>query len=361
MGKTFCGNAMKINFLLPCFGTRPLGGFRIVYQYANKFAEKGHNVSIIYASGRENKLLFFAMRFIVLFLKDVFPLHKSIRKSYVFKLNNNTIPNADATVATACTTAVALNSCSESKGKRIYLIQHYETWSMPLDMLNETWRYKNMKKIVISKYLKDIGENLGVFDTTYIPNSIDCNLFRLTKDISNRKYNVSMMYSDQEIKGSKYGLQAVEMLKKKYPDFSVVFFGVKSKSKEIPKWIDYIKNPSQEFLVNNIYNNSSIYLCSSVSEGWGLPPMEAMACGASVVTTDNGGISDFCINGENALICEVKKPEQMAECIERIYSNADLHAFLVKRGLEKVKEFSLDNFFKLWETLFIKNENEKIN
>jgi Glycosyltransferase len=333
---------MKINFLLPCFGTRPLGGFRIVYQYANKLVDKGHKISIIYASGKENKFLFLAMRLVILFIKDVFPLHKSIRKLYVFKLNNNTIPSADITIATACTTAVALNSCSESKGKRIYLIQGYETWSTPRDILNETWRYKNMKKIVISKYLKTIGENLGIFDTTYIPNSIDCSLFRLTKNIAYRKYNVAMMYSDQEIKGSKYGLQAVEILKKKYPDFKVIFFGVKSRDKEIPKWIDYIKNPSQEFLVNDIYNNSSIYLCSSISEGWGLPPMEAMACGAAVVTTRNGGVDDFCVNGETALMCEVKKTEQMVECIEKIYLNAELHASLVKCGLEKVEEFSFE-------------------
>ncbi|MCL2259848.1 MAG: glycosyltransferase family 4 protein [Fibromonadales bacterium] len=339
---------MKINFLLPCFGTRPLGGFRIVYQYANKLAENGHKVSIIYASGRESRFLFLIMRFIILFIKDIFPLHKSIRKLYVFKLNDNTIPNADVTIATACTTAVALESCNASKGKRIYLIQHYEDWSMPPAMLNETWRYKDMKKIVISKYLKEIGANLGVFDTVYIPNPIDCDLFKLTKDVRNRTYNIAMMYSDQEIKGSIYGLQAIEIIKKKYPNFKAIFFGTKSRDKNIPKWIDYIKNPSQEFLVNDIYNNSSIYLCSSVSEGWGLPPMEAMACGTAVVTTQNGGISEFCLNGENALICDIKKPEQMAKCIERIYLDWNLHNLLTKNGLEKIKEFSLDRSFKLF-------------
>jgi glycosyltransferase involved in cell wall biosynthesis len=354
MGKTFCGNFMKINFLMPCFGTSPLGGFRIVYQYANIFAEKGCEVSIIYASGRKNKLIFFAMRLIILFIRDVFPLHKSIKKRYVFALNSNVIPNADITVATACTTAASLELCPASKGKKIYFIQHYETWSMPQALLNETWRYNDMKKIVISQYLKAIGENLGVFDTVYIPNPIDCNLFKLTKDIRNRKYNAAMLYSSQEFKGSKYGLQAMEILKKKHPDFSAVFFGTKSRGKEIPKWIDYIKNPSQEFLVNDIYNNSSMYLCSSISEGWGLPPMEAMACGAAVVTTQNGGISDFCADGENALICEIKNAEQMAERMERIYLNSNLHASLVKCGLEKAKEFSLDKSFKLLEALCVR-------
>ncbi|MDR3001829.1 MAG: glycosyltransferase family 4 protein [Fibromonadaceae bacterium] len=352
---------MKINFLLPCFGTRPLGGFRIVYQYANKFADKGHEVSIIYASGRESKFLFLARRVITFFVKDAFSLHKSIRKSYVFKLNNNTIPDADITFATACTTAVALNSCSESKGERIYLIQGYETWSMPQDKLNETWRYKDMKKIVISKYLKDIGEQLGVFDTIYIPNSINCDLFRLAKGTNNRKYNIAMMYSEWEVKGSKYGLQAIEIMKKKYPDLRVMFFGIKSRDKKIPKWIDYVKKPSQDFLTNDIYNNSSIYLCSSISEGWGLPPMEAMACGAAVVTTQNGGISDFCIDGENALICEIKNPEQMARNMERIYLNADLHTSLVRNGLEKIKEFSLDRSFELLESLCQKILNSKTN
>jgi glycosyltransferase involved in cell wall biosynthesis len=319
------------------------------------FACKGYEVSIIYASGRENKLfgriIFLAMRLIIPFIKDAFPLHNSIKKRYVFALNSNTIPNADIAVATACTTAASLELCSTSKGKRIYFIQHYETWSMPQNLLDETWRYNDMKKIVISKYLKSIGENLGVFDMVYIPNPIDCDLFRLTKDVRGRKYNVAMMYSNQEIKGSRYGLQALEILKKKHSDFKAVLFGTKSRGREIPKWIDYIKNPSQEFLVNDVYNNSSVYLCSSISEGWGLPPMEAMACGAAVVTTQNGGISDFCADGENAIICEVKNSEQMAECIERIYLNSNLHASLVQCGLEKVKEFSLDKSFKLLEAL----------
>jgi glycosyltransferase involved in cell wall biosynthesis len=355
MGKIFCGNFMKINILLPCFGVRASGGLRIIYQYANKLADKGYEISLIYVSGRESKFLghtiFLAMRLAIPFIKDVFPLHKSIRKSYVFALNNNTIPNADVTIATACATAVALESCSISKGKRIYLIQHYETWSMPQDIVDETWRYKDMKKIVISQHLKTIGENLGVFDTVYIPNPIDCNLFKLTTDIWNRKYNVAMMYSDQEIKGSKHGLQAIEIIKKKYPDFKAVFFGTKSRSKEIPIWIDYVKSPSQEFLVSGIYNNSDIYLCSSITEGWGLPPMEAMACGAAVVTTQNGGISDFCSNEENALICEIGNFEQMAECIERIYLDTDLRNLLARNGLEKIKEFSLDRSFQLLETL----------
>jgi len=347
MGKFIYGIAfMKINILLPNFANRPSGGHRIAYQYANGLVKKGHSVTLVFSSGKRdailNRLSFFAMCILIRFTKKWFKFNSAVKIKYVFNLNEKCIPNADATIATAYQTTLALEKCGINKGKKIYLIQHYETWLAPKEVIDETWKYNDMTKIVISKYLKTIGENLGVFDTVYIPNSIDCNLFKLTKNIQNRKYDLAMMYSNQEIKGCIYGLRAVEIIKKKNPDFNVIFFGIESRSKDIPKWINYVKNPSQEFLANDIYNNSSIYLCSSISEGWSLPPMEAMACGTAVVTTQNGGISDFCIDGENALICEVKNSEQMAKCIEKLYLNINLRDVLVKNGLKKIEEFSFE-------------------
>src|SRR3546814_17960981 len=39
---------MRISFVLPCSGRYPLGGFRIVYEYANRLADRGHQVSIVH-------------------------------------------------------------------------------------------------------------------------------------------------------------------------------------------------------------------------------------------------------------------------------------------------------------------------
>ena len=45
---------MVINFILPHFGLKPTGGFRIVYEYANGLAQKGHIVNIIHPSSTDD-------------------------------------------------------------------------------------------------------------------------------------------------------------------------------------------------------------------------------------------------------------------------------------------------------------------
>ena len=55
-------------------------------------------------------------------------------------------------------------------------------------------------------------------------------------------------------------------------------------------------------LVDEIYNTSRVFLCTSWVEGFGLTNVEAMACGAALVTTDNGGSRDYALHGETALV-----------------------------------------------------------
>jgi glycosyltransferase involved in cell wall biosynthesis len=344
MGKIILqpNSKMKINILLPNFARLPSGGHRIAYQYANGLAEKGHLVNLIFSSGKRNKLLFLAMYILIRFSKKWFKFNSSVKRKYVFSLNENNIPKANATIATAYSTAIVLEKLGADKGKKIYLIQHYEIWLAPKEIIDETWKYNDMTKIVISKWLWGIGKNLGASNMIYIPNFIDEKLFVKKNAHSNRIYDVAMMYSTAEIKGSQYGITALELIKKKFENFSAMLFGSYPRDKTIPQWIDYIEDPSQIFLADSIYNNSKIYLCTSLSEGWGLPPMEAMACGAAVVTTRNGGVDDFCINGETALMCDIENSEQMAECIEKLYLDYALRNALVKNGFKKIEEFSFE-------------------
>src|ERR1700681_4565311 len=40
---------MKITFLMPCYPWSPMGGFRVVYEYANQLVERGHEVTVVHA------------------------------------------------------------------------------------------------------------------------------------------------------------------------------------------------------------------------------------------------------------------------------------------------------------------------
>ena len=85
-------------------------------------------------------------------------------------------------------------------------------------------------------------------------------------------------------------------LHERRPDVEIVGFGARSPDQPLPDWITYHQAPEQSTLVDDLYNGSRIFLCTSTVEGFGLPALEAMACGAALVTTDNGGADDYAVD-----------------------------------------------------------------
>jgi glycosyltransferase involved in cell wall biosynthesis len=76
----------------------------------------------------------------------------------------------------------------------------------------------------------------------------------------------------------------------------------------------------------------------SLYEGFGAPPLEAMACGCPVASSMRHSLAEVC--GDAALELEPEDPAAMAAAIEAITSDVGLRERLVARGLERVKGFS---------------------
>jgi glycosyltransferase involved in cell wall biosynthesis len=75
-----------------------------------------------------------------------------------------------------------------------------------------------------------------------------------------------------------------------------------------PSWptapgMRYVESPDDE-QVNELFNQATVFVQTSVHEGFALPPLEAMATGGAVVCTDAHGNRDFCVDGENCLMPE---------------------------------------------------------
>lgn len=347
---------MKVNFLLPHFGVKPSGGFKIAYQYANYLVDNGYEVNIVHTSSADKGIpkykenIKYFKSYVRLFIEKNkwFIFDKRINLLYIPSLSNKNIPDADVTVATAWQTAEALERLSVTKGSKLYLIQHYEIWNGSKENVDATWKY-DMHKIVISKWLMDIAKEMGVNKVTHIPNALDHNKFKIINEVKNRKLVISMMYSDVDWKGAEDGFNALEIVKEKYPEIKIKFFGKCSKPNKLPGWIEYYKNPIQKVLIEEIYNKSAIFLCPSWYEGWGLPPMEAMACGCAVVTTDNGGVRDFAIDKKTALVCEVKNINEISAAILKLIEDETFRINLAMKGNEHVKNFKWEKSFAMFE------------
>jgi len=90
--------------------------------------------------------------------------------------------------------------------------------------------------------------------------------------------------------------------------------------------------------LRSLYQRCALFVYPSHFEGFGLPPLEAMACGAPVVTTTGGAIPE--VVGDAAEIVRPGMPDDLSAAIRRVLSSAKRRSELVGRGHERVRQFS---------------------
>ena len=352
-----------ITFIFPHPVDDPTGGYKVVYEYANRLVADGHRVNIVYSGSLfwRKKSLYFKLtnciRYIQMLLKGYgcrkwFNLDKRVKEHLTFSLNYRHVPKSDIYICTSPYTAMyAKDYPTESK---YYLIQGYENWGAVTDeMLRETYHYP-LKKIVISRWLQEIIENDEREKCTLIYNGFNFNDFKEDIKICDKdKHCVTMLYHTIELKGTKYGLEALEIVKKQTPQLRANLFGTPTTPVGLPEWITYYQLPSKEKL-NEIYNNGAIFIGTSNIEGWGLPIGEAMICGAAVACTNNKGYLEMAKDGETALVSPIKDAQALANNIIRLIKDDELRHRIARNGNEFIKQFDWDSSYnKLKETLNI--------
>lgn len=90
--------------------------------------------------------------------------------------------------------------------------------------------------------------------------------------------------------------------------------------------------------LNALYNGAELFCFPSLYEGFGLPIIEAMACGVPVVTSKIPSLEE--IAGRAAYLVNPQSAEDIAEGMFQVISNPDIRDSLIKKGFENVKRFS---------------------
>ncbi len=338
---------MKITFLLP--HVRLSGGVKAVLEYANRFHAKGHDVRLVVPADEPKW-----WRVDRIWRQKRAPL-KTLSPDTVDWFDNRLpidrlpenaarfFPPADILIATAWQTAAIAATLPVSAGKKFYFIQHHESlWTREKKNAERTYRLP-FEKIVISSWLKQIlHENYGQHARVFVT-PVDRGVFFYEPGEPNVPRRIALMHHDYDWKGYQDGIAAMRKIRDRNLPFELVVFGEKLKDparlkQEAGFDFAYHHRPTRETL-RGIYASSDIYLCPSWHEGLGMPPMEAMACGSALVTTDTGGGRDYAVHGETALVSPPKDPGALAANLARLLEDESLLQELADNGRKKIETF----------------------
>ena len=96
--------------------------------------------------------------------------------------------------------------------------------------------------------------------------------------------------------------------------------------------------PVQDADLPALYGGAELFVFPSEYEGFGLPVLEAMACGAPVVCSNRSSLPE--VAGDAALLCDPHDVESLARAIERTLTDRDLRSTLQQRSLARAAQFS---------------------
>jgi len=103
-----------------------------------------------------------------------------------------------------------------------------------------------------------------------------------------------------------------------------------------------------------LYSGAEIFLYPSLYEGFGLPILEAMACGTPIITSEYSSLPE--VAGNAAILIDSTKTEEIAKALERLSGNRGLREELRKKGLKRAENFSwektAEKTLKLYEETF---------
>jgi glycosyltransferase involved in cell wall biosynthesis len=388
---------MKINYIIP--GIELSGGIRVIFEHTNRLKERGHEVNIFSPLIIRPTVYKLEWKRIKQYIKhnqkkwknevEWFDLKIKPNKipslhSVTLKVSETIIPDADVVFATSYDTADFVAGLNHSKGKKYYFIQHYEAWDIlnnhdcwmkaeklvenevnpekifrSLTNLNldnpellkkkklvEDTYFLPLTKITISSLLKNlIEEKFHQKVKGPVVNGVNFNKFYKEETLEKKSkgsIKISMPYMKEPYKGATDGIEALKLVHEVYPETEFVLYGSQP-LENTPSWIKFYGRLLSDDELRKLYNSSDIFVNPSWAEGFSLPPLEAMACGCAVISTEVGAVKDYSTNGENILTSPPKNPRLLAENIIQLIEDDSLREKIANNGNHHVQKFTWNN------------------
>ncbi len=232
--------------------------------------------------------------------------------------------------------------------------------------------YKGVKKakriIAVSQATKnDLVRYLGIPDEriSLVYNGIDHKLFR---PVPHRIYSdpyILFVGSEHPRKNFARLLRAFSQLKGEpgFKDLKLVKIG-RAGGQEVPFRRQTMEVINELDLVRDViftefvpetdlpayYSGARVFVLLSLYEGFGFPPLEAMACGCPVITSNTSSLPE--VMGEAGIMVAPYDTGSLAQAMRQVLTDSELRDDMVRKGLEQSKKFSWEKAAKQTQEVY---------
>lgn len=340
---------MRIVYLLE--GTETWGGVQVVLHHANGLTRLGHHM-VVLSKGPAPVW---------------FPLRAEFRQVQDF--TPEAIPPADYIIGTYWTTVPP--AVEAKRGIPVHFCQGYEADFYPegeaiVRQIEAAYRLPALK-VTIRPHLKELIESRFGQPCHDVGNGIDLKCFFSGERRESRKpYRVLVVGPwEWPFKGIPYALDGLRQLRQRRSDIRVVRASRLPQS-EAEQALEVVN----EYYCNvdpcempALYRECDLYVSASTeAEGFGLPAMEAMACGVPCVLTAIPSYLSFCKEQHYALFVPPRDPAAVAEAVDRVLSDPELGGRLRTAGLVVAAHYPIEAVAERLERVLLNQlpEDEKM-
>jgi L-malate glycosyltransferase len=311
------------------------GGVKVIFEHANMLQKTGAKVTLVSHFQKPSW----------------FPIEAEyVQVPFDIELAKG-IPNCDLIVATYWD---HIQACIETGIAPVVYFEQGDFHLFDYESMNRTLKNFIHKQFQIPPFIYTVSNQAASLiskiygrEAQVFPNAVDDTIFSTIgdKEIGERPYILMVGGESAAFKGIPTIIEAYKKVKEEL-DIDLYWITPGNPSEDKKNQVTKVfVNPSQQ-KIGSLYRGAALYVCGSTYENFPLPPLEAMACGCPVVTTNNPGSLEYAVHELNALICNMKDPIDMAEKIRKVFVNPEIKEKLINNGLSTANQFKWENIIQ---------------
>ncbi len=316
------------------------GGILAPLHQANGLAARGHDVAVF--APKAGSI-------------DWFPLAVSIRPLQADPIEES----YDAVVYVGDTFAKQPFLSAKQKYLLLQGKDHLWTTSPNRRRLLQAYADPQFHILAVSRWLADfVRQECDNARVTVVANGVDPDRYFPAKTAPREKLRVLLEgnFPDR----NKNVIAALEVAGRTRQYFRVEIWAMARRFASVGSLVDKVILDPEPGEVAGIYQQCDALIKTSIMEGFGLPHLEAMACGCVPITYASGGVMDFCKHGENSLVAGVGNLPTLTSHALHFLSDSELRARLRTGALTTASSYSWAKITDLLEHVFAEGAEEKV-